>query len=104
MNKQKKAWVLLQTLVKEENLNVSIVGVYDNREDLERGIRNDLEFFWSYLVGDLKHADGSMTSDELHEQAVNEGVEDLMTVDGFVLSGRNFRWNVQEVTLNKNVE
>ena len=60
----KKAWVLIQTL--GENVNVSVVGVYDNRKDLEQGIRTELEHFWHYLVGDLQYADSNMTVGELH--------------------------------------
>lgn len=102
MAQTKKAWVLIQTL--GENVNVSIVGVYDNRKDMERGIRSELEHFWNYLVGDLKYADENATIGELHKQAVDEGVKHLMEIDGFTLHGKNIRWTVQDVTMNENVE
>lgn len=108
LNKQ-AAWVLLQTI--GENVSVSIIGVYDNRDDLEKGIRKELEHFWYYLTDDILKMAGEygkgkdMTIEDLHKQVVDEYTDHLMkNPTGFTIHGRNFHWHLQEVTMNKNVE
>lgn len=96
----KPAWVLLQYI--GENTNTSVIGVYDNLQDLEQGIRSELEHFWMYLV-DLKNADSDLTVAQLKEQAISEGVDFLMN-RRITLTGRNFHWYVREVKLNENCE